>query len=780
MNEENYVRTCRPLLLSSVSGVILIILFLLLFAGISTRLVLASTSGQMQQTHTMLSQAQPPSPDIQLDSRLPVQTLASHAGFSTISAKFGSRFDFTVLPGYSVVRSGTDGVFHDSPASYIVGIAPDGQKKNYIFHMGYLNHAQGDSYLANERWIEGLDTTRWLGDAPDNSGMHLTVDIIDTFRGEPGCTAIANCANAVKDDTVPVFIIGVTLHNSSATSQTGTFLFGSNRTLAPANACASHTTPMGMAVHTVSYAPSADATGGTLFLAGDQAHWGCNTSSSDRAGLAWKYSIGAAQTMTQYLIIGGWNNRQDLFVNPRLSPASCQGEGLYAAQEWSSENDVVDFAIDNLYTHDNLLAQAQVMENYLINNAVLTPAQRWLLGNTLRSYKASSWLMGQQACAGGGYDAAVYEGSYGFLSTVDVMHEYGYFEITRVPWFFKAAMFTVFQHAISNQFGLFFQHDQGADVDSSGNCTDPGKGTPTLRDTCYAPPKVSTGIPMPTEENDNVALLMAYYVFVTGDTQFLQQHISQIDAAMLHNIHVGDPNTGIAYNFQDTTTTYDAASDCLHNNAPGAGNVYYQGLKEATGYRATAYLDSLVSGDGNGPTWIQAATKIEGAIVSEYNSHGFLPIASSNAFNNCNGRTVALGEGLFYLHLIGLDGTMNQTLLQDLAKQYPADLSADTLTSPAMVAMTSSAATGAQCSTGHCHRYEWFSKVMLSGIVADLVYTQHGCASCAHVEVTEAAYTYNIAFNNNFGDGLHDDGSDWAGHIYPRGIISWAFLSSTY
>ena len=400
-------------------------------------------------------------------------------------------------------------------------------------------------------------------------------------------------------------------------------------------------------------------------------------------------------------------------------------------------------------------------------------------GVTTCATAREDWLMARQVCAGGGYDAAVYEGSYGFLTTVDVMHDYGYFEINRVPWFFKAAISTAFQNARTNSFGLYFQHDQGADVDSLGNCLDPGQGTPTFRATCYAPPKVNSGLPMPTEENSNVALLMAYYTFVNGDTAFIQQYIGQIDAAMQHNIKVGDPKTGIAYNFQDTNTTYDAASDCLHNNASGAGNLYYQGLKEATGYRAAAYLDGLVGG-ANGTTWTAAATKIEDAMVAEYNSHGFLPIASSTAFNNCNGRTITLGEGLFYAHLIGQDKFMNQTSLQDLAKQYPSDLSADTLTLPAMIVLTSTAATGPQCSTGHCHRYEWFSKVMLSGIVADMVYTQYGCTSCMRVDVVEAAYSYNFDFGSNFGDGFHDDGSDWGGHFYPRGIISWAFLSSAY
>ena len=723
-------------------------------------------------------QLSPPASGIVLDSRLPVQTVSSQSNFSNVNAKFGSRFDFTISPSDASAYSGTEGVFHDNKASYMVGVIPADQQRAFVFHMGKLSGS--DAYVQNEQWIQGMDTTRWLGDTGDGEGLHLAVDFIDTFAGEPGCIAIRDCTDAVKDDTVPVLIVGVSLQNKSMQPLKGTFIFGSNRGYSANNGCLQHITQGGTPIRVFSYDSASDVSGGTLFLAGDQAHWYCNTSARDRAGLAWSYQIAANSTSTAYLLLGGWNPSQHLFVNRTLSPASCQSEGLYAAQEWSSQDEVVDFAIDNLFTHDSLLARAQQMENYLISNTVLTPQQRWVIGNTLRSYKASSWLLSRQACAGGGYDATVYEGSYAFLTTVDVMHEYGYFEITRIPWFFKAALSTVFKNATSNEFGLYFQHDQGGDVDGTGNCTDPGKGIPTFRSACYAPPRISIGVPMPTEENDDLALLMAYYEHISGDIPFLQQHLAQIEAAMQHNLRVGDPNTGIAYNAQDTTTTFDAASDCLHNEGVGAGNLYYQGLKEATGYRATAYLDNLAHSTTNSNLWLSAATKIENVMVREYNTHSFIPIASSTAFNNCNGRSITLGEGLFYLHLIGQDGTMNQQLLYDLAQQYPADLNASTLSSPAMIVLTSSAATGPQCSTNHCHRYTWFSKTMLSGIVADLVYTKYGCSSCRRLDLVQSAYDYNVDLSDNFGDGFHDDSSDWSGHIYPRGIISWALLDPRY
>ena len=721
---------------------------------------------------------------LQLDSRLPAQTYAAHSTANNINAKFGSRFDFIVSPSIHQVYSGTDGDYHDNAASYIVGIAPAGEHKTSIFHMGTANSAFGDSYVLNEKWTQALDTTRWEGDASDNSQMHITVDIIDTFLGEPGCVAIADCASEVRDDTVPVFLIGVTLQNNGASALTGNFLFGSDRRLPASNACAQHTTPGGTPVNVLSYSASADVTGGTLFLAGGQAQWKCNTSVSDRAGLAWGYNLAAGQSQTSYMLIGGWNASQNLFINTQL-PAGCQHELLFPAQQWSSANDVVDFAIDNLSTRDNLLGRVQSMENILINNPALTPQERWVIADTLHSYKVASWLVARQECAGGGYDAAVYEGSFGFLTTVDVLHDYGYFEINRVPWFFKSEMQTVFKNAMSNSFGVFFQHDQGGDVNSSGICTNPGKGIPTIRATCYAPPRFSFGSPMPTEEDSNVALLSAYYVYLTGDTSLLtvnnNANLKLIDAAMQHNLRVGDPATGIAYNSQDTNTTYDDQKDCLHNFAPNAGNLYYQGLKEATAYRAAAYIDSQIPGDGNGPTWIGAASKIENAMVQEYNANGFIPLAKNNAaYNNCNGRTVVNGEGLFYLHLIGLDTTMNATLLTDLARQYPADVSANTINTPQMISLESTNATGSQCLNRVCLRYEWFSKVMLSGIVADFVYTKYGCAQCSHVDTSTDVFTYNAPMFQSFGDGIRSNGSDWPGHYYPRGIISWAFLSASY
>ncbi|MGH2497898.1 MAG: glycoside hydrolase family 52 protein [Ktedonobacteraceae bacterium] len=728
-------------------------------------------------------QAVPPG-ELQLDSRLPAQPVNGTNAANNVNAKFGSRFDFVVSPSVSQVYSGTDGVYHDNIASYIVGIVPTGSHSSSIFHMGTPDPAQGDTYVHNEQLIQGLDTSRWQGDASDGSDMHITVDIIDTFFGEPGCVAIPDCADQVRADTVPVFLIGVTLQNKGSQRLTGKFLFGSNRALPPSNACVQHTTAAGASVNVLSYSAASDATGGTLFMAGAQAQWECNTSVSDRAGLAWAYSVGAAQSQTSYMLIGAWNTSHNLFINTQLPP-TCQLELLYPAREWSSENEVVDYATDNLATGDNLLGRAQAMEDMLIRNSSLSPQQRWVIGDSLRSYKAMSWLVGRQDCAGDGYDAAVYEGSFGFLTTVDVLQEYGYFEINRVPWFFKSELQIAFKNAQRNAFGVYFQHDQGGDTNSQGLCTRPGQGIPTIRATCYAPPLFSFDVPMPTEEDSNIALLTAYYEYITGDTSLLSDNnntnLHLIDAGMLHNQAVGDPATGIAYNAQDTNTTYDDQNDCLHNIAPHAGNLYYQGLKEAAAYRAASYIDGLIPGDSNNRNWIYDASKIEAAMVREYNAHGFLPLAPTNAaYNNCNGRTVTTGDGLFYLHLIGLDTGMNPTLLQDLAQQYPADLAANTIASPQMISLASTRASGSQCLHTICLRYEWFSKVMLSGIIADLVYTQHGCQQCRHVDVTTAAYNHNITLLENFSDGMRDDGSDWIGHYYPRGMISWAFLDVNY
>jgi hypothetical protein len=290
---------------------------------------------------------------------------------------------------------------------------------------------------------------------------------------------------------------------------------------------------------------------------------------------------------------------------------------------------------------------------------------------------------------------------------------------------------------------------------------------------------------MPTEENSDVALLTAYYVSITGDTSLLtagnNRNLNLIDAGMRHNQKAGDPQTGIAYNSQDTNTTFDDQKDCLHNNTTNAGNLYYQGLKEATAYLATAYLDGSVPADSNRETWKNEASKIENAMVQEYDANGYIPLARNNAaYTNCNGRTIVLGEGLFYVHLIGIDDTMNQPLLQDMAKQFPADLNANMISSPGMISLESTHSTGSQCDGKVCPRYEWFSKVMLSGIIADLVYTKNGCVSCNRMDVTETVYGHNLALGQNFGDGLRENGQDWVGHYYPRGIISWAFLDAGY
>ncbi len=85
---------------------------------------------------------------------------------------------------------------------------------------------------------------------------------------------------------MPVFLVGVNLQNPGTRTLTGNFLFGSNRRLPASNACVEHTTPGGTAANELSYDTSSDVTNGTLFLAGNQAQWHCNTDMTDRAGLA--------------------------------------------------------------------------------------------------------------------------------------------------------------------------------------------------------------------------------------------------------------------------------------------------------------------------------------------------------------------------------------------------------------------------------------------------------------------------------------------------------------
>jgi Glycosyl hydrolase family 52 len=730
---------------------------------------------------------------LQLDPRLPAQTVQENNQATNNNTVFGSRFTFDIQPGKNQVYSGTEGTFHDSPASYVVGVMPQGQTGAQMFHMGTLNTQLADSYLRQESWQQGLDTSRWTGKTQPGAGLDITTDIINAFQGEPGCTALADCTSAMQADIAPVLYVGIRLQNVSTKPQKGIFIFGSNRPLAANGACTQFTTAGGESAISLAYAPNADNSHGTLFLGGDRQHWSCQRQQADRAGLTWSYNLQPGTNSIAYLLLGGWNANPQMLVNTHL-PANCQSEPLYYTKFWQTKEQVIGYALDNQQQRQNLLGHAQAMERLLLDNKTLPSDQRWLIGDTLRSYKGSSWLTARGACAGGGYDASVYEGTYGFLSTVDVMHEYGYFEITRVPWFFKAEMSTVFTNATSNQYGLYFQHDQGAEVDRNGNCTDPGKGTPTIRDSCYAPPYVVSGMPMPTEENNNVALLMAYYAYVTNDVPFVQQHIQQLQEAMEHNSMVGDPNTGIATEGQDTATTFDAANDCLRNTDSQAGNLYYQGLKEAAAYIATDYLTGLLPSQQQRllTNWQPAATKIEQAMIDEYNQRGYIPIADNTAYSNCDGRTIIQGDGLFYLQLSGLDQQMNPQLLRDLAQQYPDDVEAsifqgpkapaNVVENPPLYLLASKRAEGSmeQCADSHCLRYTWFSKVMLSSIVADLVYSKYGCSSCKRLNMDEAAYAYNSNLQNTFSDGAREYVGYWDGYFYPRGLISWFYLNKGY
>jgi hypothetical protein len=73
---------------------------------------------------------------LQLDSHLPVVTYDANSNTNNVNAKFGSRFDFVISPSTNSVQSGTDGLYHDNSASYIIGFAPTGENQTFIFHMG--------------------------------------------------------------------------------------------------------------------------------------------------------------------------------------------------------------------------------------------------------------------------------------------------------------------------------------------------------------------------------------------------------------------------------------------------------------------------------------------------------------------------------------------------------------------------------------------------------------------------------------------------------------------
>jgi hypothetical protein len=746
------------------------LIFVVGFAGTDSALTNKERASQIYQT-----QLQRPAviSKLQLDSRLPTQTYAANKGFGNTNSTFGSRFDFNPQTTTPTVWSGTDGVFHDNSHPYVVGIIPNGKAATDSFTWGGLNIPEGDNYLNSEKWTLGLTTTRWEGDALDQWGLHVTVDLIRTQGSEPGCTTIANCAESIKDDTLPALLVGVTLTNSTTGVLGGKFIFGSDR---PLGSCSN---PLGTNLRIFQYATSTDKLNGTLFLGGTTGTWSCYTSAGDRIGLYWPYSIAANSSTTRYLILGGWNTRTDLFMNTRLA-TGCQGEPLYYTTEFKGIPDIVQFALNNLSSGDNLLQRAQIVENNLISNNVLTSQQRWVIADSMHSYTGDSWLVARQSCVGGGYDAAVYEGTYGFLSTLDVMHEYSYFEINQIPWFFKSQMQTLYDNKLIDVFGMYIRHDTGSEI-ANGNCANSGKGTPEITATVLCVWETKPGI-FGTEENANATLLTAYYYFVTHDINFVKSNIATIDLLMKHQQNVANPYTGIAYHSQDTSATYDDAWDCIRASpdaSPNSGDTTYTGVKEAAAYHAATYLDGI-GGSGNGPIWTTAAQQIENVLVARYNTNGFIPIGLSTAYNDCSSRSTVIGDGLLYLSLIGHIGDVNSTLLKDLAKQFPADISANSISQYNMVTTESARSTNSRCPSGGCPRSEWFSKEILMSIIADTVYAANGCTSCIHIDLTTKAYTFNVNSSSNYQDGQHDNGTAWTGRFYPRALISWMFLDNTY
>ena len=96
-----------------------VFLFLCCVVVLSLFLFRLQPTGASAHTQGTTSVDVAPPGKLQLDSRLPVQTVNAKSAPNNVNAKFGSRFDFVVSPSSDLVYSGSDGVY------FVIGVGTE-------------------------------------------------------------------------------------------------------------------------------------------------------------------------------------------------------------------------------------------------------------------------------------------------------------------------------------------------------------------------------------------------------------------------------------------------------------------------------------------------------------------------------------------------------------------------------------------------------------------------------------------------------------------------------
>ena len=426
---------------------------------------------------------------------------------------------------------------------------------------------------------------------------------------------------------------------------------------------------------------------------------------------------------------------------------------FYYTTGFSSIEDVVKFGYDNRKT---LEADRTSYEQFLLNSDA-SPEMKWISAQSVRNYFFNSWLL--SSAGAGGFRYFVWEGAAkccSFISTVDVAHEYGYFELKNIPWALKAQLDMMAEKAFGSQASLSdpssgkaVQHDLGHALVFYPNET-------------YGPTTGNSQVgesSMPLEENANYLLLLYAYWRGTGDLAYIQSRQQAITDVVGYTMNNSRQDL---YPLQRGITTFDG--DAKLSQTPGNS---YLAVKQVSAFSAA---EEMLRAIGN-PSAIEYANlahgyKIRGvnAVKAAFNgSSSSIPLFYNPPEQpSVTPYSIALGEGLFYLERSGSTDPdiFGSGLVDDLFANYRTSYGNSKDAGAGVIRMTSD-----QISP------MWVSKVLIEEIIFQDLYGYAG-------DSDSIDYAYNILVHqeNGYADDFKNSGySPWLG-TYPRGAITWAYI----
>ena len=704
-------------------------------------------------------------PSFNLDTSLPITKLDDSCQLTLLNSRLGSRFSLTFASGDKGMHTGALGFDFDEFSEMLIQVEVQGERSCFRT----ANLPSGSKYFKNQIMRFGMTSMQLEGQSPE--GLKVTVTIVSPFTPSASLTE----TKKIQTQTAPVFYILIDVKNASGSRVDGKIKLGFNKIAYNRDLlCSQPSWKFGNKTNQVFFRDVAaeNTLLGLVAFAGPSRHF----KQGAFHGLAKDFSLQPNGSFKDTLIYAAYHEGKVQFDKKTNMPLR-----FYYTRFWKNIDEVIAYAKTEASRNIEL---SQRFEN-ILQRSNASPAEKWVTALSFHTDLANSFFLLDEKDRPRFY---VLEGRFRHQSTIDVAHET---ELTAVftPWRLKIQLEQWLDYMArqevnlgrrltsrgwelqkegmgASEYGPFLFHDVG--------------NVPFVAETS----EYGYGPHMAVEENSTYTLLLYWYWKLTGDDTFVQSKLGMLDI-LLHSLTNRDSDDSGIADVGIGWSTYDV-NDAI-NRSPE--NVYL-GVKQMCAYVAGAEMFSalavadsaettlesmfkdMIGGDEpefifekirpnkilrqkQSKRYLAEAEKIEKSLKSAYEKYGYVPVSLDKTFRGWNQLSVVAGEGLLLMCLGGSASPILKRCAGFLGDSYRKAF--DKSKTPYGIKLSSK------------EGVTWFSKVMVSDIVASYWYGQNQSTA-------DYVYQWNKNNPNAYNDGALDAHKDWTGYWYPRGISSLGYL----